>query len=434
QPVEIPIRGWVKPSGIVESEVIHLLVAGAAYPVIVQTSGANLTSPEGTPLPAACAGLYARLSVEGEWMERERRLTASRISVRELAPARMPRAQRAGDDTVAYLIGGGLERDGLASERTLLALGRDGSLRPLVDLTHLSVQRLAGQSEDALLAWEIPGCAQRWLFLYNARRGVVGQWLTAPSFGRGELRAFWRDAPQDIVLFGRATPESAGAMWHVGFLEVDRDEGPFVVPQATLDAASSPLGWLDGQGYVLSRMLGEGKQVVGLLDDALDRFAVRGSVAGDGPVISDLLVDGERLLYMVPQQFDGVRGGTVRLLDLTSGEERPGAWVTPDVIVYLAPRGEGGGAFLTQRGPAGTWRPTLRRVVIVDLARHAEMVWAIEVGDEAHIGSIAACPDGSLLYAVEQVSGQEIRRWHVDERDERLLHAPADTFQVWACP
>jgi hypothetical protein len=186
---------------------------GQPEPLLIETGpGLALTTPDGLPLSPGCLGPGADLSIEGDWLEAPRRFQARQITVQR-APRLSPRPAR----SLAYLV----VQTGLETEPAsqLVALGADGSYRPLLDLTprlQLFPLPVAGDEPLRLLARsDAPACSRSWFGLYEPGRGITAHWF-APA---GPVEWLWRSDRAEL-LFVKATSNSRYQFYKAGGAEL----------------------------------------------------------------------------------------------------------------------------------------------------------------------------------------------------------------------
>lgn len=181
-------------------------IAGWDTPAELHAGAADLIGPDGTALPAGCAGLYHRFTIEaGAWRIPGEAITATRITVGDAAPsAAVSRAAFPPlSGTVALLLRP-TQHSGTAPSYTVLAVTQDGRTRELATYTSLHPIWPAQPADTSplLLAYTVPGCEQSWFFLYDPQQGITKRWLSRSGWQFGNAaQLVWQPRKKDTLLF-----------------------------------------------------------------------------------------------------------------------------------------------------------------------------------------------------------------------------------------
>lgn len=174
------------------------------HPIVVEgLDGATFTLPNGETWDPHCLSLFGEFAIEGEWLEKGRRLVASHITLPTsiTLPAHFLTVAPP-TDTVAYLAGGAdtlmPSSDGLNSIVAITATGErqqvlmNGGPLPLRLGVAPSPWLASGSTEGILLTLDssTEGCSGHWLIRFVPSEGITGAWLYRPS---GNNVMLWDD-------------------------------------------------------------------------------------------------------------------------------------------------------------------------------------------------------------------------------------------------
>jgi hypothetical protein len=263
---------------------LHVAIPGRAEPLFVELPDrVSFQTTAGERIPPGCTPLQTELEIKGEWLEVQRRLQASEVTVRELTPLALKKAPA---DTAAYLVGRQSQNTPLnpalynippilrphyvagpsALVETLMALRSDGVLQPLTVLSAtLQVFPLpfaTGEPVHFLFKLDLPTCQQSWFIHYEPTQGVTRQWLAPPA----PIQWLWRADRQDLMFF---SPTDSS-------LKYDIYETTQQLLPRPIGAANAPLlfiGWNIQTGQLVSTSSWFDEVYLGLFDLSSGRIA-----------------------------------------------------------------------------------------------------------------------------------------------------------------
>ncbi len=420
-------------------------LAGMIEPVLVEMSAeTGLRLPKGESLPANCIAPGAAVEIAGSWLEIQRRVQASEVTVQQVTPFDLAAAPA---DTIAFLLTGDLPSEpelaaqsvfpssrpfSMAGEllipRELVALRQDGAIQPLMPLSRTlrvaSLPIAAGGTADFLFIVDLPGCERSWFSHYEPARGVTGRWLGLSQ----PLQWVWRADQADLLLF-ESRPGGAGH-------NIYRTDGPLSLqPAGQTDMLILAAGWNDRAGQIVFvKRAWQGATGIGLLEP--HSGAMRRAKVYINPLYARRFSpDGNWLAYLtgVSNRLDPPY--RLELLNLETLAESTLVQVGADEAIgpavwspYLDdPRV----AVLAGRLAAdGLLRPTRLLVAEPDRPGHYEV--AVEAAGGEELATPVFCADGGLLYRVDEAGQYRLMRL-VPGQPAELLFSSNQPFRPLAC-
>jgi hypothetical protein len=401
----------------------------------------------GEALPPECLPPGSDLEIEGRWLEIRHRLQASRITVLDLTPMALEPAPA---DTLAYVVSrssteapvnptlaniGPLLRphfiNGDTATQILFALRPEGRLEPLITIGEgLSATALpvaAGEPVHFLFRRELPECDQSWFIHYEPLQGITRQWLAPLS----PIQWLWRADQRDLV-FVSPTESS---------LRYDIHQTSSGLLSQPIGSASSPLlflGWNVTAGRLVSTSSWFDEIYIGLFDLPTGRIT-RMTQPFYLPLRSRRLSpDGNWLAYLAgaknilgpPDRVDLLHLVDERQLSLIEVEEGQGIgppvwslnWEQPALAVLSGPA--------TERNQV---LPTPVRLLIASPDQPDEVTVVAEAAAGEQLATPIFCPDGAVLYVVEQPASYQLRRQEPGQPARTLLEQD-QPFRPIACP
>lgn len=427
---------------------LQVEAADPTTPILVELPADwAIRTRSGEALPPDCIPPGSDVEIQGRWLEIQHRLQASRITVLGLTPLAIEPAPA---DTLAYVVSrssteepvnptmaniGPLLRphfiNGATATQILFALGPDGRLEPLMTISEgLAATALpvaAGEPVHFLFSRELPDCKQSWFIHYEPLQGVTGQWLAPLS----PIQWLWRADRRDVVF---VSPTESSLQYDI----YQTRSG--LLPQR-MGSASSPLlflGWNVTAGRLVSTSSWFDEVYIGLFDLPSGRIA-RMTQPFYLPLRSRRLSpDGNWLAYLAgaknilgpPDRVDLIHLVDERQMSLIEVEEGQGIgppvwslnWEQPALAVLIGPA--------TERNQV---LPRPARLVIASPGRPDEVTVVAEAGAGEQLATPVFCPDGALLYIVEQPEGYQLRR-QTPGQPARMLLEQDRPFRPIACP
>ncbi len=419
---------------------------GGDDPVLVETSREDtFETANGGYLPVECVPPGATVSIDGGWLEIQRRLQASEVRVEEV---RLLDINPAPLDTVAYLIEGespdGAEftaADIFPSQRfyfvasklplpqALVALRQDGRRQLLTSLNrNLRVVPLpvaAGDSAHFLFVLDLPGCNHSWFIHYEPGPGITGQWLGPAQ----PMKWIWRADRNDLIFFDFKAGEVGHNIYKTG-------DSLAVEPIGQSETLVSVSGWnAKAEQIVFVKRDWVGATGIGLLEP--DSGAIRRAKIYVYPVRARRLSpDGNWLAYLT-----GVRNRLdppyrLELLNLETLEESTLVQVEGNEAIgpaiwspYLDdPR------VAVLSGPIAAneiLHPTGLLIASPDQPGSSRLI--VEAEASERLATPVFCADGGLLYRVDREDEYSLMYLHPDQ-GARLLLTSNRPFQPVACP
>ncbi len=402
-------------------------------------------TPAGDSLPSGCLVPGAALEIEGRWLEAERRLQASRVTVSQVIPLTI---QPAPADTIAFLVEGEppaepdvaaahifpsnrsfFIADELLWPQALVALGQDGTIQPLTPLSStlrmVPLPVASGGTAHFLFILDLPGCERSWFVHYDPQQGIIGQWLGLPP----PMKWVWRADRQDLMFFNSRTDGPGHRIYGT-------DDRLSPQPVSQTGTPVSFAGWnVKREQLVFIRRAWVGATGIGLLDPdsgAMQRAKVyvyplrarRLSPNGDWMAY----LTGTRNRFDPPYRLEllGLENlAEISLIELDQGQGLgPAVW-SP----YLADS-----RLAALAGPLaedGSLRPTRLLVARPDRPGSFRLVAEANAGEQ--LASPVFCADGSLLYRAAQDGRYHLKRQQPGLPAD-LLFSSDRPFRPVACP
>ncbi len=399
----------------------HPLRLDVAKDILLQT-------PTKTPLSWDCIIRNERVtvSVDGTWLEANRRIAVDQIILTEVVPPLLPSAPT---DTIAYLIDGTR-----AAPQSLIALANDGTIDYLSaiwpGLQFSPLPQAPDQPLQILFIVTPSNCEDRqWFVLYDPTQGVIQQWLSPPE----TIRSVWRADQRDIIFSTQSLGETQQMLYQ---------SSKSLFPKPLLELANGRpsynfFGWnIDNQQLVFSRNW-VGDTLINFLDidtgEALPLLRPR----FQPPRGRRLTPDGRWFSYMA-----GVRDAvgppdTLMVIDLNNEVEPIRFGIESDTGL-TSPRwsnhlGQTRLAVLTGPNTAiHSIEPN--RLWLIDFDQpDPTFEIIVQAAQDEKLASPVFCGDGSLLYVVERDGEFHLQQQHPHLRAKTLL-TQSRAFYPIACP
>jgi hypothetical protein len=431
-----------RPDG---NQLIQVALPGQAEPVLVELPSGLQLRAGGADLPPACAFPGSKLQVKGKWLEVQRRLQASQVTVQEPAPLAIEPAPA---DTIAYLVQGETPIEGgpalehvflsthfyliatsqLPVPQALVALRENGTVQPLTPLSStLRVRPLpvaAGDPIHFLFIADRPGCEFSWFVHYDTRQGVTGQWFVPAE----TTRWVWRADRQDLMFFIYSMARDVYDMY-----EGRAGMSLRLVGNSTMPALFT--GWnMNTENLVFVRTW-MGTMGIGLLEPdtgSMSRLKVyvqplrARQLSPNGTWLAYLT--GVKNLFDPPYRLDvlNIESRQERTLIRSEQGKRLGP---PNWSLYLDdPR------LAVLAGPLvekDRLRPT--HLLVVSPERDEDYVTVAEAVPGEQLATPVFCADGDMLYRVDTGNEYRLDRYQPGQETQTLLTSDLPFLPV-ACP
>jgi hypothetical protein len=415
-------------------------------PVLVEMApDLAFRAPGGDPLPVTCLPPDTVLNIDGGWLEIQRRLQASQVTVQQVMPLPIEPAPAG---TVAYLIEGEPPTDpklvantvfpsqrpySVAGElifpRALVALRQDGSLHSLTSLSRsLRVMPLPISKDGPvhfLFIVDLPECDRSWFVHYEHQKGVRGQWLGPPQ----PAAWVWQSDQQRLLLLN-SKPGGAGHNIY------GTDEKFSLQPVGETSTLVSVAGWnKPAEQIVFVKRAWMGAIGIGLLDPGSG--AIRRAKVYIQPLRARRLSpDGNWLTYLTgvrnrfdpPYRLDALNLETLQETTLVQVEDHQAIgsaiwspYLAHSQLAVLA-------GSLDQDGML---QPA--RILLAGPDQPGTYEVVVEAGPGEQVAMPVFCRDGSLLYRTEQ--NDQYRLMHqLPATNPAVLLTRDRPFQPLACP
>lgn len=414
-----------------------LQLPGLVGETLALVDGVPLATPDGESLPAACAALFERVVVEGDWLEEGRMLEVESLEVTSADTAR-PTMHELPEPPIALAmeVDWGRKRGGTRVEvRAFFDGGEPRRWLEGFNLDPLSDELRIGDEQFLLLRQAAVGCDLGWLYLVSPRSGVVEQWRLGREEMQGWMVALSRPKRGDALLL-LATPEG-----QFRYTSLAPGRSLDWRPGSDVDTSNNVVGWWEARERLVIYDWSRGR--LQYLD--LERQSIEDAPWElPNPFRQGALIDGgDALLYVAAG--DGLTSGASRLfrLELESGRRE---------LVWEVQRGEAifDYPFDVLEGSEGTrvvlavQRPGLAastgRLLSIDLATGAaEQIF--EGGVTTPVGPTVGCRDGGVLFMVFQpsdtiedvtVASTELLLWRPRDGIHRLMTS-SRALLPWSC-
>jgi hypothetical protein len=404
---------------------------------------AKFQTAEGPLIPAGCVMPGSSLTIDGEWLEIQRRVQATELTVQHNGGFDIKPAPA---DTIAYLVKGeSPDEQDLAVERTfpqtrlyltsnelfvpqvLVALRENGTIQTLMPLSAtqqvVSLPITPGGSPHFLFVVDLPNCERTWFVHYDPMVGVTGQWLSPPP----PIRWVWREDRQNLM-FTNPSQDTTGQ----NIYETDHALSPHPVSKSTIPV--SLVGWNMPREQLVFTKSWIGTTSIGLLDPGSGAIS-RAKVYVHPMRARQLSPDGKWLAYLtgVNNLFD-----PPYRLDLFSVED-----LSETTLIRLT-EDEGIGPatwslYLDQPRLAVLTGPLLEddmlrptRLLTAEPGRPEEYVTVAEASDGEQLATPVFCADGRLLFRSYQDGRFQLKR-QAPGLSPQTLFSLDTPFQPLAC-
>lgn len=435
---------------------LHVELPDRVEPLFIELPNQiSFQTTTGEALAPECIPANSLLEIKGGWLEHQRRLAASQVTIQSISPLAIEAAPA---DTMAYLAGSetlyrprSTSTNGIiysnaraflidhppssqqitAPAEMLMALSQDGVLQPLIALSStlkaFPLPTAAGEPAHFLFRLDLPNCKQSWLIHYKPAQGVAGYWLGPPA----PTQWLWRADRQDILFF---SPQEDHRLRHKIY---QTNSSPFPVP---IDTANTPLffmGWNVKAGRLVSLNTWFDEFYLGLFDvNSGDLAEIAWPLYRPLPGLS-LSPDGNWLAYLggiknllgPPDRLDIRNVSDKRETTLVEVEAGEGLgtpiwslnWDEPKLAVLAGPANEG-----SEPSPLPT------QLIMAWPNQPDETTVVAQAAPDEVFDSPVFCADGALLYLAEQDGRYRLRYQRPGLRARTLLETD-QPFYPLAC-
>jgi hypothetical protein len=431
-----------RPGG---GSVAQVDLPGQAGPLLVELpSGLQFRTADGAYLPPGCAFPGTRLEVDGDWLEVQRRVLASQVTVAEIKPLVIEPAPA---DTAAFLVWGEAPADDppelervfastqsylitsrLPLPQALVALRADGTIQPLTPLSPtLQIRPLPATPDNAvqfLFIVDQPGCDFSWFVRYDSRLGLTGQWFVPTE----ATRWVWRPDYQDLLFFKYNADRDVYDIYNTWDMASLRPVGSSTMPMVFT-------GWHAETGNLVFVRTWMGTMAIGLLEPetgSMSRLKIyvhplrARQLSPDGAWLAYLT--GTDNLFDPPYRLDVLNIDTRDERTLIQGDENkrlgPPNWsrylADPRLAVLAGPLVKG-----------DRLRPT--DLLLASPHEGSEVVTVATAGPGEQLAIPVFCSDGGLLYRVDTEDRHRLVRYTPGGQAQTLLTSDLPFLPV-ACP
>lgn len=418
---------------------------GQAGPLLVELpAGLQFRTGGGAYLPPNCAFPGTRLEVDGAWLEVQRRLSASRVTVEDIRPMVVEPAPA---DTAAFLVWGEapandpveLERvfastqsylitSRLPLPQALVALRADGTVQPLAPLSStLQVRPLPATPDSAvqfLFIVDRPGCDFSWFVRYDSGLGITGQWFVPTE----ATRWVWRPDYQDLLFFKYNPDRDVYDIYNT-------QDGASLRPVGSSTMPMVFTGWHAGTDNLVFVRTWMGTMAIGLLEPETGSMS-RLKIYVHPLRARQLSPDGAWLAYLTglynlfdpPYRLDVLNIETRDEATLIQGDKNkrlgPPNWsrylADPRLAVLAGPLVKG-----------DRLRPT--DLLLASPQEGSQVITLATAGPGEQLATPVFCSDGSLLYRVDTEDRYRLVRHAPGGQAQTLLTSDLPFLPV-ACP